>query len=352
MALGLSQRIENFAQLGSYLNDYAVGERLKNAALPSYQELDQILEKAYSLNSWFLPENQQFALRSWSQALTQPQLTAWLGNYDILDDGKNLTVALVMAGNIPMVGFHDLLCVLLSGNKALIKLSSNDGVLLPFLLKVLEAINAQWKSQYQITEGKLQDFDAVIATGSNNTARYFDHYFGKYPSVIRKNRNAVAVISGQESDEQLAALGEDVFRYFGLGCRNVSKLYLPKEYDLDLIFKAIYPWKHLLEIKKYENNYDYNKAVFLMSQFKFLENGFCMLKEDSNFASPIAAIFYEYYDSTEALVKTLDTHKDQIQCIVGQIEGLDTVSFGEAQRPKLDDYADGVDTIQFLLKLG
>ncbi len=352
MALGLSQRISSLAQLGTYLKDYSAGEPLKNKALPSYERLNQIIEKAYAHNSWFLPENQHFAIQNWGDILTQNKLSEWLNNYPFNENTPSKTIAIVMAGNIPMVGFHDLLCVLLSPHKALIKLSSSDAILLPFLLEILTNIDVQWESQYNITQGKLEGFDAVIATGSNNTARYFDHYFGKYPSIIRKNRNAVAVITANQTSKQLANLGEDVFRYFGLGCRNVSKMYLPKGFDLDIIFNAIFPWKHLLEIKKYENNYDYNKAVFLMSQFDFLDNGFCMIKEDESFASPIATLFYEYYNSTEELAQTLNQSKAQIQCIIGDIPELNTIPFGEAQKPQLNDYADGINTLAFLLKLG
>lgn len=352
MALSLSQRIDHLSQLGEYLRGFSSSEASVKAKLPSYALLEQTIERAYVLNSWFLPENQKFALESWGQLLTTKNLSDWAHKEGVKEQGSPKTVAIVMAGNIPMVGFHDLLCVLMSNHRALIKLSSNDAVLVPFLLEVLTHIDGAWSDRFSITEGKLENFDGVIATGSNNTARYFEHYFGKYPSVIRQNRNSVAILSGNESPEELSLLGEDVFRYFGLGCRNVSKLFIPKGYDTDLIFKALFPWKHLLEIKKYENNYDYNKAVFLMSQFDFLDNGFCMLKEDERFASPIATIFYEYYDSAEQLDMLLDQNRDTIQCIVGRLDGIKTVPFGSAQQPDLDDYADGINTIQFLLKLG
>ncbi|MEP2935530.1 MAG: acyl-CoA reductase [Gilvibacter sp.] len=352
MALGLSQRIECLSQLGNYLSGFTAKKALDNSALPSYDLLEQTIDRAYILNGWFLPENQLYALESWGSLLTKEKLSDWAKKEQIKESQHPKTVAIVMAGNIPMVGFHDLLSVLISPHKALIKLSSSDAVLVPFLLEVLSCIDAAWKDRYAITEGKLENFDAVIATGSNNTARYFEHYFGKYPNVIRQNRNSVAVITGNETQEQLGLLGEDIFRYFGLGCRNVSKLFIPKGYDTDLIFKAIFPWKHLLEIKKYENNYDYNKAVFLMSQFDFLDNGFCMLKEDESFVSPIASIFYETYDSAEKLTEYLAQNDDKIQCVVGDFAALSTVPFGQAQRPALDDYADGVNTLQFLLKLG
>jgi hypothetical protein len=190
----------------------------------------------------------------------------------------------------------------------------------------------------------------VIATGSNNTARYFEYYFGKKPHIIRKNRNSVAVLTGEESDEELRLLGEDVFRYFGLGCRSVSKLFVPRGYDFDRLFKAFYIYKDLLKHMKFTNNYDYNKAVYLMSEFDFLDNGFVMLKEDTSYASPIATLFFEYYDSTQGLEQRLVQDQEQIQCVVASNFRSDEVPFGQTQQPDLNDYADGVDTVEFLLR--
>ena len=255
-----------------------------------------------------------------------------------------------MAGNIPLVGFHDFLSALITGHSVIVKQSSNDKHLLPLLAKYLEYVAPEYKGMITFTEEKLEAYDAVIATGSDNTARYFDYYFGKKPNIIRKNRNSVAVLTGNETPEQLEALAEDIFRYYGLGCRNVSKLYVPENYNFDVFFSAIYAWKDIINQAKYANNYDYNKAVYLMSLFEMLENGFLMLKEDASFGSPIATLFYEQYSSLESLYNTLQEHADAIQCVVG--EGLDipTVSFGETQKPTLHDYADGVDTIAFLLR--
>jgi len=191
----------------------------------------------------------------------------------------------------------------------------------------------------------------VIATGSNNTARYFDYYFGKYPHIIRQNRNSVAILTGKESSKDLELLGEDIFRYFGLGCRSVSKIFVPKNYDFDKLFKAIYPYKDIINYKKYQNNYDYNKAVYLMSQFKLIENGFLMLKEDRSYASPIASLFYEYYENSDQLTQKLTVEKEAIQCIVGNQAIENIVPFGETQKPQLWDYADGVDTLDFLQNL-
>ncbi len=223
---------------------------------------------------------------------------------------------MILAGNIPLVGFHDFLSVLITGNKALIKTSSNDQHLLPFLAKYLIAVDENLKDKITFVEGKLENFDTVIATGSNNTARYFEYYFKDKPSIIRKNRNSVAVLNGKESKEELEALGEDIFRYFGLGCRNVSKLFVPKGYSFDAFFEAIFKYQDVIHYEKYANNYDYNKAVFLMSNFKLLDNGFLTIKEDSSYASPISSVFYEFYENIEELKARLEADSEQIQCIV------------------------------------
>src|SRR5690606_22445298 len=260
-------------------------------------------------------------------------------------------VAVIMAGNIPLVGFHDFFCVLLAGHKVLVKQSSNDKHLLPYLAKYLEQVAPGFKDYIQFTDEKLSLFDAVIATGSDNTARYFEYYFKGKPSIIRKNRNSVAVLTGNETDAELERLSHDIFRYYGLGCRNVSKLFVPKNYDFDSFFKAMYAWHPIINETKYANNYDYNKAVYLMSEFDMLENGFLMVKEDSSYASPIATVFYEYYDTLDTLKKKLTTDAEQIQCVVANGFIENEIAFGETQNPNLNDFADGVDTLAFLLKI-
>jgi hypothetical protein len=256
-----------------------------------------------------------------------------------------------MAGNIPLVGFHDFLSVLISGNKALVKLSSNDTILLPYLTKVLFSIEPEFEDLIEFTDEKFIDFDGVIATGSNNTARYFEYYFGKYPNIIRKNRNSVAVLTGNESTEQLELLANDIFRYFGLGCRNVSKIYIPEDYNFDPFFKAMYSWRHVINQNKYMNNYDYNKAVYLMSNIPLLDNEFMLLKEDKSLSSPISILYYEYYSSMEELTSLIEVSREQIQCVVSECGMPGEVPFGTTQSPSLWDYADGVDTMEFLLNL-
>ncbi|MDX1762647.1 MAG: acyl-CoA reductase, partial [Christiangramia sp.] len=231
------------------------------------------------------------------------------------------------------------------------KQSSHDKQLLPVIAAYLMDLDSRYENRIEFTDEKLENFDAVIATGSDNTARYFEYYFKGKPSIIRKNRNSVAILTGDESKDELAKLGDDIFRYYGLGCRNVSKLYVPKGYNFDNFFQAIYEWNPIINREKYANNYDYNKAVYLMSEFKLLDNGFLMLKEDKSFGSPIASLFYETYSNEEELNQFLKEHSEKIQCVVKENADNHEVKFGQTQKPQLWDYADNIDTIDFLLKL-
>lgn len=353
--MNLEQRIDAFVNLGKFLNRFKFSEEKKtaNSNLDKrfFDAFSIQIERAQETNSWFTKKNVLFALESWSLTLTTENLQKWVNSYHFTSENKPKTIAIIMAGNIPLVGFHDFLSVLITGNKALVKLSSNDKYFIPLIAKFLEGENADFKEFIEFKDKKLKNFDAVIATGSNNTARYFDYYFGKYPSIIRKNKNSVAILTGNETNEELEALGVDIFQYFGLGCRSVSKLFVPKNYNFNLLFKALYKFNGIIDCKKYKNNYDYNKAVYLMSLFKLLENGFLMLKEDESYASPIATLFYEHYESYEQLLKKINTDKKYIQCVVFNKNERGFVQFGQSQQPNLWDYADGIDTVDFLLKL-
>lgn len=349
--MSIDKRIETLAALGNYFNNIVFHFKNKNTEdNPDFQSVDSIIRQAQIENSWFTEDNLLFALQSWSKVLTEKNLKQWVKTYN-LEHSAEKVIGLVTAGNIPLVGLHDMLCVWLSGHNLLIKPSSQDRKLTKLVVDFLNNFSIEFKNQINITEQKLQGFDAIIATGSNNTALYFETYFGKYPHIIRKNRNAVAVLSGNESENDLQNLADDIFMYFGLGCRNVSKIFIPINYDLDHIFRAIYPKKDIIHHHKYKNNYDYNKAVYLMSGENLLENGFVLFKEDSQYASPIAVVFYEYYNDLESLKQRLNQDKDQIQCVVGAVEIPNIVPFGKAQQPELWDYADGVDTLQFLSEL-
>ena len=349
----LQQRINAFIKLGDFLSQFSNNgiEKKENVEHNDlfFDGFKHQLKLAEEHNGWFTTENILFTIDEWSKILNNSIVNKWTNKYNFNNiESKN--VVIIMAGNIPLVGFHDYICVLISGNKVLVKQSSNDKHLLPFLSKYLEHIEPQFKGKIVFTEDKLENFDAVIATGSNNTARYFEYYFKGKPAIIRKNRNSVAVLIGNETEDELMALSEDIFRYYGLGCRNVSKLFVPRDYNFDSFFKAMYHWHPIIEQAKYANNYDYNKAVYLMSEFNMLENGFIMLKEDTNYASPIATLFYEYYESTDLLKEKLELNKEKIQCVVSEGFIPSEIKFGQTQNPQLWDYADGVDTIEFLIK--
>ncbi len=350
----LAERKSAFVELGKFLSQFnPEGSYPKeNIKLNDsfYQNFLDLISLSQSHNRWFTEDQVYFAVQSWAAALTPANIDKWLADYD-LNTTEPKTIGLILAGNIPLVGFHDFISVLLSGHKALVKTSSNDQHLLPFLASYIIAVEPEFKNLVTFTDGKLEGFDAVIATGSNNTARYFEYYFKDKPAIIRKNRNSVAILTGKESKGELIALGEDIFRYFGLGCRNVSKLFVPSNYDFTLFFEAIYEYRDIIHYEKYANNYDYNKAVFLMSNFKLLDNGFLTIKEDNSYASPISSIFYEYYDNETDLAKRLEEEKELIQCIVSSNPGNNGVEFGKTQKPELWDYADNVDTIAFLSKI-
>ena len=345
-----------FVELGKFLKQFSENDTIRKSDVLHkdlfFDDFEKLIYLSQSHNGWYTPEQVYFAIHSWANALTEENLDKWLSNYqtEFSQNNENeKNVALILAGNIPLVGFHDFLSVLITGNRALIKTSSKDQNLLPFLAKYLIAVDESLKDKITFVEGKLQNFDAVIATGSNNTARYFEYYFKDKPSIIRKNRNSAAVLNGKESKEELEALGEDIFRYFGLGCRNVSKIFVPKGYSFDAFFEAIFKYQDVIHYEKYANNYDYNKAVFLMSNFKLLDNGFLTIKEDPSYASPISSVFYEFYENIENLQARLTADSEQIQCIVSNNLIENSIPFGQTQNPQLWDYADNVDTITFLL---
>ena len=344
----------SFVELGNFLRQFSEEGNVKVASVLQndlfFDEFANLIELSQSHNGWFTPEQVQFSVQSWAKALTEENLNQWLSNYDF-SKTEPKKIGLILAGNIPLVGFHDFLSVLISGHDVLVKTSSNDQHLLKFLAKYLIAIQPELNSKITFVEGKLEGFDAVIATGSNNTARYFEYYFKDKPSIIRKNRNSVAVLDGTETHEALVGLGEDIFRYFGLGCRNVSKLFVPKGYNFDNFFKAMYEFREVIQYEKYANNYDYNKAVFLMSNFQLLDNEFMTIKEDSSYSSPISSVFYEFYDNLNEVNSRLNNDLEQIQCIVSNNLIENSVSFGQTQQPKRWDYADNVDTLSFLSKI-
>ncbi|WP_339661431.1 acyl-CoA reductase [uncultured Polaribacter sp.] len=350
----IQNRITAFAKLGAFLAQFSV-DNIKKIENIEHNEIffDGFLHQikiAQENNSWFTKDNILFTLNNWSNSLKTSNLNTFTESVH-LDIKSPKRVAIIMAGNIPLVGFHDFLSVLISGHSVVVKQSSNDKHLLPFLAKYLEYVEEAFQGKITFTEEKLTNFDAVIATGSNNTARYFEYYFKDKPSIIRKNRNSVAVITGNETEEDFINLADDVFQYFGLGCRSVSKLFVPKDFNFDHFFNGMYAKKDIINNAKYANNYDYNKAVYLMSLFDLLENGFLMIKEDESYASPIATIFYEYYDNEIDLKIKLHQDREKIQCIVAKNFIENEIAFGQTQHPELTDFADGVNTLEFLSKI-
>jgi hypothetical protein len=354
----LDNRTEAFDSLGKFLKQFSAQQPEANHHPLNeqfYNNFKELLTLVSIHNPWFTESNVKNAIAAIAGQLNQKQLNDWMLAYRtaINTSGKPHRIAVIMAGNIPMVGFHDMLCVLLSGNIFVGKLSSDDKLLLPYLSKILIAIEPRFKESIEFTEGQLKNMDAVIATGSNNTARYFEYYFKKYPSIIRKNRNSVAVLSGKETAEELADLGKDVFQYFGLGCRNVSKLFVPKGYKFDAFYEAMMIYQDIIHTNKYANNYDYNRTVYLMSNDPtLLDNNFLLLKENGSYSSPIGVLFYEFYEDLNELNERLEKDVANIQCIVASTPGVkNSIPFGRAQCPALTDYADGIDTMQFLIGL-
>ncbi len=355
LSLSHDSDVNAFIELGKVLGRAA--ESIKSPESGFKEEFPAFydsLQVAGHYNAWFTAGNISFALNEWKDALTAESLSAWLNVYQAemhLNNPKR--VAVIMAGNIPLVGFHDFICTLLSGHTFIGKLSSDDKILLPAIAELLCSIEPGFSDRIEFTEGTISDFDAVIATGSNNTSRYFEYYFAKYPHIIRKNRNGVAVLSGNESDDELLKLGSDICTYFGLGCRNVSKVFIPAGYDPIKLFTAVAPYHDVFSAhNKYMNNYSYHRAVYLLNNIPHLDNNAIILNESELYSSPIPVIYYQYYYNIEVLKEKLDKDDELIQCIVTDAFTNDkTVAPGHTQRPGLHDYADGIDTMKFLLNL-
>lgn len=346
--MNLENRLIAFEKLGVLLKEFT----------NSYYDdessgFQKVLGSACIANQWFTKENQLSALKAIATMLEKENLQAWVSRYKKLnhENATSKTVGFILAGNIPAVGFHDLLCALIAGHSVKAKCSSDDKILLPWIFNLLTDTDESFQQKIMFVD-KLTGMDAVIATGSDNSARYFEYYFGKYPHIIRKNRNAVAVLTGNETAEELQRLGKDIFSYFGLGCRNVSKLYVPRNYTFDFFFESMQPFAGVMQHNKYMNNHDYHSAIFLMNGIKFLTNNFLIIKEDKTIATPVSVLNFEYYDDTNWLQQELETQKEKIQCVVANNGNIkNAVAFGETQQPQLWDYADGVDTIEFLLSL-
>jgi hypothetical protein len=326
----------------------ALGLRLQSL---SAEELDTLVWRARNSNNWFDAPNVQAALQGVAHLLAEDTLRTWAGRYPA-EPAHPRRVGVVMAGNIPLVGFHDLLCVLISGHHLLAKPSADDKILMSWVAQELTTIEPRFAERIAFVE-RLNEADAFIATGSNNTARYFEYYFSKKPNLIRRNRTSLAILTGQETAETLAALGRDIFQYYGLGCRNVSKLYVPENYSFTPLLDALEPWNRMLQHNRYQNNYDYNKSILLVNGVAHYDNGFLLLTEAAPLVSAISVLHYGTYGSEVDLVDQLTDVAEQIQCIVSDgARYAGSFAFGQAQSPKVTDYADGIDTMAFLAEIG
>lgn len=338
----LQDRLALLVKLGAYLREDTTARQLAIA-------------QTERNNRWLTKENSLSALLSFAaEFLTAKHLEAWVANYPQLKEERSpKKIGLVLAGNIPAVGFHDVLTTFVAGHQAMIKYSEKDQFLIPYMIDFM--LQEKPKSAaYFIPVPRLKNFDAVIATGSNNSAMYFEQYFSQYPNIIRKNRNSVAVLNGTENTEKLLALGSDIFAYFGLGCRSVAKLYVPKDYDFSPFLGLMDEhYKDVMNHNKYNNNYDYNRSIYLLNNVPHLANDCLMLLEHESLLSRISSVHYEYYNNTEDLQTKLEETREGIQCIATEMNlpQKNTVALGQAQHPALSDYADGVDTLQFLIEL-
>ncbi|AZA50482.1 acyl-CoA reductase [Chryseobacterium carnipullorum] len=341
--MNIENQVLGLIKLSEYIKEYLTKNPEDDNETDT--EFELLLKRSEIENPWFTIDNQKFALQEWANLLTQENINNWIRNYSVSKVSKR--VGLILAGNIPLVGFHDVVSVVLSGHIPLIKLSSKDKLMVPFLLEKWNEFSGD-AVQFELVE-RLENFDAVIATGSNNTARYLEYYFKNHLSIIRKNRTSAAVLKGDETPEELQLLAEDIFRYFGLGCRNVTRVFIPEDFVIDRLFESFVGFQDIINHHKYANNYDYNRAVYLLNQDKFWDNNFVMMKEDEKLFSPLSVINFSRYSSLDEVKSFIAENEENIQCIVAKEElGLDSIPFGDAQHPSLDTYADNVDTMKFL----
>lgn len=333
-----SKIISAFSTLNKSLNEGIKNEKLSKAIKQTCEE-----------NPWFDIKSVEYALKSLSSWLDKETLIEFTNHYSFSQNPK--TVAVICAGNIPAVGFHDMLCVLLSGNKFQGKLSSNDKYLLPAIGELLIEEEPLLKERIEFIEGKIKNFDAVIATGSNNTSRYFNYYFEKYPHIIRHSRTSIAIIDNKETinPQDYSLLISDILTHKGLGCRNVSKIYIPKQFDFTPLVEATKEHSYLLDHNKYRNNYDYHKAIFIMNNIPFIDSGTLIFFEFQELFSPVSVLHYEYYENIDNVTKNIEQEKENIQCIVSNNKTIqNSIPFGKAQEPTIYDFADNIDTMAFL----
>lgn len=333
----LENRIKSFVKLGQNI-----------ANIPS-EEFENLTMTAQNQNNWFVRGNIEESFNGIAKYLEEEKLAKWLASYHLdRSDNNPLKIGVIAAGNIPLVGFHDVLSVLISGHQLMLKMSSDDSVLMQFVLNELFKIDPDFKQRVELVD-RLNEADAYIATGSDNSARYFKYYFKDKPNIIRANRTSAVVLTGDESDEDIKKLGRDIFQYYGLGCRNVSKAFVPEGFDFKMLLDHLTDWEWIGDHHKYRNNYDYNKSIYLVNKEPHLDNGFLLVRESTEMVSPISVLYYQEYQSEQHLSEILTQNESKIQCVVGNDQKF--IPFGKAQYPELWDYADGVDTMGFLTNL-
>ena len=343
--LSLNQRIQVLADLGEMI-------RFELNSSPYNEAFENLLNKVNHSNPWFTIESIIQSLSSWSILLENNHLNQFISGYEtqLFEKNNDKVVLLILAGNIPLVGMHDVVCSFLSGSKSMIKVSSKDALLIKYLIEQIGKINPVASKYFEISEAKAQGFTHVIATGSNNSARYFDHYFSKFPNIIRKNRSSLAIITQETTDTELEYLANDVFQYFGLGCRNVTQLWVPRSFDFDRLKSAFKAYAMIIFHNKYVNNYDYHKAIALMNGDPFIDFEFILLQNNPMLKSPLGVLHYNFYENITEVNNHIQEHREHLQCIVSsESTSLNEVNFGQTQQPKLWDFADQIDTLQFLL---
>ncbi|MCT4666268.1 MAG: acyl-CoA reductase [Flavobacteriales bacterium] len=345
-----TQEIRAFVLLGQFLGQFqsngTQNEHLKELNEIFYEDFLRIINTHVHYNGWFSKATIQLAIENTTPLLSQDTLENWTNQYKRNDTSQKVLV--IYPSNLPLVEFHDFITVLLSGNTYIGKGSSQNNRILPFLSKILIFLEEDFGDRIIFTEAPIKDFDMAIATGSNNSARHFEYYFKGKPSIIRSNRTSIAILDGSETEEELENLGKDISQYFGRGCRSITKLYLPKDFDINAVIKGVFPFSDMVNNNKYANNYDYHRAVMMMNQEPFLDNGFMLFKENEAIQTPVSVINYEFYESKIELEQKIKNLSEEVQCIVSKDTQWSSLTLGEAQKPTLEDYADGIDTFAFL----
>lgn len=339
----LENRLEILDSLGKELKELCNND--EHFGFPGFETI-------YNSNPWFTEDFVKHSLNEWSNLLGIENLKIWISKYDISNKLSDKTLGIIMAGNIPLVGMHDFICAFVSGVKLKIKLSSKDNVLMKWVIERVSEKSAFNNDRISLCEDQIKDFDAIIATGSNNSNRYFDFYFSRVPNILRKSRNSVAVLSGDETTEELERLADDIFMYFGLGCRSISKLYVPQNYSFEKMVKATHKYEYLKNCFKYANNLDYQYALLSMNRILLINAGHLYLLENNDLHAPVAILNYEFYNNKSEVFEELTKKSESLQCIVTKFNNIaNTISFGDSQKPKLDEYADNIDTMSFLTSL-